>query len=109
MLKLRPIALAILAAAVTLAGAQPFAPQRPRPTPSPQPASATVPTGDPLDINTATPQQLNALPGFGPAYTRRVIAGRPYTAKNQLVTRGVLPQGAYERISAQIVAHRPAR
>ncbi len=64
---------------------------------------------EPLDINTATPQQLNALPGFGPAYTRRVIAGRPYTAKNQLVTRGVIPQGAYERVSDLIVAHRVAK
>lgn len=64
---------------------------------------------DPLDINTASPHQLNALPGFGPAYTRRVIAGRPYTAKNQLVTRGVIPQGAYERISDLIVAHRVAK
>jgi competence protein ComEA len=64
---------------------------------------------EPLDINTATPHQLNALPGFGPAYTRRVIAGRPYTAKNQLATRGVIPQGAYERISDLIVAHRVAK
>jgi DNA uptake protein ComE-like DNA-binding protein len=61
---------------------------------------------EPLDINLATPRQLNALPGFGPAYTRRIIAGRPYTAKNQLATRGVIPQGAYERVSALIVAHR---
>ena len=64
---------------------------------------------EPLDINTATQHQLNGLPGFGPAYTRRVIAGRPYTAKNQLATRGVIPQGAYERISDLIVAHRVAK
>jgi DNA uptake protein ComE-like DNA-binding protein len=40
-----------------------------------------------LDINTATLAQLTALPGMGDAYARRVIAARPYTAKNQLVTR----------------------
>lgn len=62
-----------------------------------------------LDINTATPQQLKSLPGFGDAYVRRVIAGRPYTAKNQLVTRGVLPQTAYDRVSSRIVAHRSSR
>jgi hypothetical protein len=61
-----------------------------------------------LAINTATPQQLNALPGFGPAYTRRVIAGRPYSSKNLLVTRGVIPRGAYDRISPLIIAHRVA-
>jgi DNA uptake protein ComE-like DNA-binding protein len=59
-----------------------------------------------LDINTATAAQLIALPGMGPAYADRVIAGRPYTAKNQLVTRGVLPQAAYERIKERIIAHR---
>ena len=69
-------------------------------------AHRTQPSADPLDINTASPRQLNALPGFGPAYTRRIIAGRPYTAKNQLATRGVIPQGAYERVSALIIAHR---
>jgi DNA uptake protein ComE-like DNA-binding protein len=98
-----PIALSFLGAAISLACAQQSAPQHPHPAPS------TQSSADPLDINTATPQQLNALPGFGPAYTRRVIAGRPYTAKNQLVTRGVIPQGAYENISALIVAHRVAR
>jgi DNA uptake protein ComE-like DNA-binding protein len=45
-----------------------------------------------LDINTATPAQLKALPGMGDAYAARVIAGRPYTAKNQLTTRGILQQ-----------------
>ena len=60
-----------------------------------------------LDINTATPAQLKALPGMGDAYVQRVIAGRPYTAKNQLTTRGVLPAGEYERIKPLIIAHRP--
>jgi competence protein ComEA len=104
MLKLRTIALAFLYAAVAAANTQPmFAGQRP------QPVAQAPPAGELLDINTATPQQLNALPGFGPAYTRRVIEGRPYTAKNQLVTRGVLPKPAYELVSSRIIAHRPAR
>jgi competence protein ComEA len=60
-----------------------------------------------LDINTATPDQLKALPGIGDAYVQRIVAGRPYTAKNQLVTRGVIPQSAYEKVKDQIIAHRP--
>jgi len=64
---------------------------------------------DKLDINTATVAQLRALPGMGDAYVQRIIAGRPYTAKNQLVQRGILPQDAYARISDQIVAHRPKK
>jgi DNA uptake protein ComE-like DNA-binding protein len=59
-----------------------------------------------LDINTATAAQLKALPGMGDEYVRRVIAGRPYTAKNQLATRGVIPQAEYEQIRELIVAHR---
>jgi DNA uptake protein ComE-like DNA-binding protein len=62
---------------------------------------------DLLDINTATPAQLKALPGMGDAYAQRIIAGRPYTAKNQLVQRGILPQSAYEQIKPLIIAHRP--
>jgi len=59
-----------------------------------------------LDINTATSEQLLALPGMGRAYVQRIIAGRPYTAKNQLVSRGVLPEAAYDKIAQQIVARR---
>ena len=64
---------------------------------------------EPLDLNTATPAQLHALPGMGDAYVRRIVEGRPYVAKNQLLTRGILPQAAYDRIRDQIVAHRVAR
>jgi competence protein ComEA len=60
-----------------------------------------------LDINTATVNQLKALPGMGDAYVQRIIAARPYTAKNQLTTRGIIPQDEYEKIKEQIIAHRP--
>jgi DNA uptake protein ComE-like DNA-binding protein len=63
-------------------------------------------SNDLLDINTAKPAQLKALPGMGDAYVQRLIAGRPYTAKNQLSTRGILPQSAYEKIKPLIIAHR---
>jgi len=59
-----------------------------------------------LDLNTATPEQLKALPGMGDAYVKRIIDGRPYTAKNQLTTRGILPPEAYEKIRDQVIAHR---
>ncbi len=59
-----------------------------------------------LDINVATLSQIAGLPGMGPVYARRVVEGRPYTAKNQLVTRGILPQASYEKIRDRIVAHR---
>ncbi len=65
--------------------------------------------GDKLDINTATPDQLKAFPGIGDAYAKRIIDGRPYTAKNQLITRGILPQATYNKIKDQIIASKPKK
>jgi DNA uptake protein ComE-like DNA-binding protein len=73
---------------------------------TPKPAAATA---APLDINTATPDQLKAIPGIGDAYAKRIIDGRPYTAKNQLVTRGILPQATYNKIKDQIIASHPKK
>lgn len=62
-----------------------------------------------LDINTANPDQLKALPGIGDAYAKRIIDGRPYAAKNQLVQRGILPQNTYDKIKDRIIAHRVSK
>ena len=50
----------------------------------------------------------NRLIRFGEAYANKIISGRPYTAKNQLTTKGVIPQPTYDKIKDQIVAHRVA-
>jgi len=76
------------------------------PAQTPKPAAPPAAHAALLDINTATPEQLLALPGMGQAYVQRVISGRPYTAKNQLVSRGILPETAYEKIAQRIVAKR---
>jgi DNA uptake protein ComE-like DNA-binding protein len=78
--------------------------------PAAKPAPAAAATADnKLDINTATLDQLKAFPGIGDAYSKRIVEGRPYTAKNQLVSRGVLPEGVYNKIKDSIVASKPKK
>ena len=58
----------------------------------------------PLDINSASEADLESLPGVGPSRARRIVRGRPWRSKNDLVDQNVLPREVYEGIQGRIVA-----
>jgi competence protein ComEA len=68
-------------------------------------AQATSKKTEKLDINTATEDQLTELPGIGDAYAKKIVAGRPYKAKDELVEKKVIPKSTYTKIRDRIIAH----
>jgi DNA uptake protein ComE-like DNA-binding protein len=71
-----------------------------------KPASSATSPSERLDINRATKDQLEALPGIGSTYSQKIIDGRPYHSKRDLLTRKIVPQKTYDGIQDKIIAHR---
>ncbi len=117
-----------LAAAGTSAAAQTGAPAG-SPAAAVKPASATIPTrpthaskptlatttkpataaapasrAEPVDINTATKTELQAIPGIGEAYSTKIINGRPYHSKDELTRKKILPAGVYAKVKDHLIA-----
>jgi len=74
-----------------------------------KPATKVAPKAAPLDINTATKAELTALAGIGDVYSQKIIDGRPYARKDELVNKKILPQATYDKIKDQIVATQPKK
>jgi competence protein ComEA len=61
-------------------------------------------SGKKLDLNSASKAEIDALPGVGEAYAQKIIDGRPYKRKDELVQRKIIPQPTYDKIKDQIIA-----
>jgi competence protein ComEA len=57
-----------------------------------------------VDINSASKEELEKLPGIGTAYSQKIINGRPYAKKDQLMNKNIVPQATYEKIKNLIIA-----
>jgi competence protein ComEA len=62
---------------------------------------------DKIDINTATKEELMAFKGIGDKYSDKIIAGRPYAKKDQLVSKDILPEATYKKLADKIIATQP--
>jgi DNA uptake protein ComE-like DNA-binding protein len=74
------------------------------PSATAKPPASTAPGSQLLDINSASAEELDKLPGVGPARAKAIIANRPYNGKDDLTQRKIIPPNVYNQIKDKIIA-----
>jgi DNA uptake protein ComE-like DNA-binding protein len=93
--------------AVMLVSAESMALQKkPKAGGAPKAAAAKVAL---VDLNSASKAELMAVPGIGEVYAQKIIDGRPYVRKDQLLSKKVIPASTYEKIKDQVIAKQPKK
>jgi DNA uptake protein ComE-like DNA-binding protein len=106
-MKFRHILLTMLAAWTMLMASTGYAQTKTAPA---APAKGAAQSATALvDINSASIDQLKALPGIGDAYSKKIVDGRPYANKTQLVSRKIIPQATYNKIKDLVIAKQPQK
>ena len=71
---------------------------------TPAAAPVTDAKKEPMDINAATAKELATLPKIGEVRAKAIIKGRPYSGKDDLINKKIIPQDAYDEIKDMIIA-----